>query len=65
MKRIKTKITDPNHYMPGMAAQIYAGKNYPIKKQKIVQTRKGTKTVDFSPINYYGKQTRTVKKSWK
>lgn len=59
MKRKVTKRTDVNNYKPGMAAVMYAGKNIPIKKQKVVETARKTKTIDYSPVDYYGKQTKT------
>lgn len=57
-----TKIFKKGYATP-RGYEVY--ENIPVKKQKIVETRRGIKTVDYSPINYYGKQTRTVKKSWK
>lgn len=61
--RTKQKTYEIGYAMPGKAYNLYKDKM--VKKQKTVQTRKGTKTVDYSPITYYGKQKRTVSKSWK
>lgn len=66
-KRTVSKTTDPDNYsksgvMPGV---VYAGKNIPIKKQKVVtitNTKTGAnrvKTVDYGPADYYGKQSKT------
>lgn len=68
-KKVITKTTDTNHFKKGMASVIYAGKKKPIKKKKVVvkdnKRRTKTKTVKYSPINYYGKQTRTVTRTKK
>lgn len=62
------KTVDPRNYMPTlMTGVIYGNANIPIKKQKVViretPTKIKTKTVDYSPISYYGKQKRTVTKT--
>jgi hypothetical protein len=66
------KITyNPHHYKSGMASVVYGDGTHKIRQQKVVirTTPKGTmtKVVDYSPINYYGKQnkTKTKTKSWK
>lgn len=68
-KRTVTKESDPKNYKAGMGAVTYANKNIPIKKTKtvVIETPKKTvtKVKSFSPINYYGKQTKTVTKSIK
>lgn len=66
-KRTVSKTTDPNHFVQGSipTANVYAGKNIPIKKQKVVtitNTKTGAnrvKTVDYGPADYYGKQSKT------
>lgn len=68
IKRTVTKTFDPNHYANStMAGVIYGGKNIPIKKDKTVVTTKPkktiTKVVKYSPVDYYGRQTRTKTKS--
>lgn len=50
-------IYDPNNITPkGM--EVGASKGKPIKKQKIVTTPNKVKTIDFGPLDYYGKQER-------
>lgn len=65
--RTVTKESDPNHYEnTRMADVVYGGKNILIKKKKTVVTSTKNKTknkvVNYSPVNYYGKQKRTVSK---
>ena len=52
-----------------MADQIYAdaNKNIKVSKTKVREGKKNTrtKTVTYSPISYYGKQTRTVTRTKK
>jgi hypothetical protein len=66
--RTKTVEYDSDNYdQKGiMAGTIYKGKNIPIKKKKTVVTstprKTVTKTTDYSPISYYGKQTKTKTK---
>lgn len=63
------KVTfDPSNYAnTTMAGVVYRGGKYPIKKQKqvikVTPKKIETKTVDYGPINYYGKQTKTSTKS--
>lgn len=60
-KRKKTISYDSNNYDKNstMAQLIYAGKNLKIRKSKIVDTPRKTKTVTYGPVDYYGKQTKT------
>lgn len=69
-KKRKTieKTFDPDHYAKGtMASSVYGDEEYKIKKRKKVTKydRKGNikkiKEIEYSPISYYGKQTKTKK----
>lgn len=70
-KRTVIKQNDPENYSRQgvMAGTVYGDGKYPIKKKKIVISENkltGTKTrksVDYGPVNYYGKQTKTIKKT--
>lgn len=66
-KRTVTKETDPTNYKKTpLTTTIYGKNDQKIKKSKTVVTelgdKKKVKTIDYGPVNYYGKQTRTVKK---
>ena len=68
VKKVKTKITDTNNYskkgvMPGV---VYGSGKYdiPLKKEKAKFKKKDgmlkkTKTVNYGPAAYNGKQTKT------
>ena len=59
---------NPNNYDKNskMAGVTYAGKNQQIKqvKTKVIELPKKTitKTINYGPVNYYGKQNKTVVK---
>lgn len=59
------------NYQPGIAETIYGKGDYKIKQQKVVTRttprKTVTRTVDYGPVNYYGKQTKTRSRrvTWK
>ena len=62
-----TKVKSATYYKPGKAAEVYSKRKKPIKVSKTVTTtRRGktkTKTTAYSPISYYGKQTKKITRS--
>lgn len=68
-KRTVVKEKDPKHYQKNtMAKVIYREGDQAIKKKKTVTLEniktgsKRTKTINYGPIDYYGKQKKTVTK---
>lgn len=56
--RTKTKTYDQSNFKPGMAAVVYSKSTKPILKQKVVETKKKKKVIDYGPIDYYDNQTK-------
>jgi hypothetical protein len=67
-RRIVIKTFDPQNYSKKgiMAGVVYGDGTHKIKKQKVVTVttprKTKVKTVDYGPIDYYGKQTKTKTK---
>jgi len=57
--RKKTITYDPTNYQGGMATNVYGDNKHKIRKQKVVETARKKKIVDYGPVNYYGKQKKT------
>lgn len=60
--RKKTIIYDPTNFSRKgvMAGTVYGKGNYKIRKTKIIEKGgKVVKKVDYGPVNYLGKQTKT------
>lgn len=62
-KRTVTKQFDPKNYKSGVTSNAYGANDKKIKKTKtiVIETPKKTKvkTVNYGPIDYYGKQLKT------
>lgn len=68
-RRIVIKTFDPQNYSKKgiMAGVVYGDGTHKIKKQKVVTVntprKTKVKTVDYGPIDYYGKQVKNKTKT--
>lgn len=64
--RKKTITYNPKNYAnTKMTGVIYGKNDQKIREKKVVETKRKVKTVNYGPVDYYGKQTKTKTKTRK